>query len=492
MDLSETTIIETEETIRNIKKRSVAGVVAHTLRTVALQLIALVASLLLAVFLSPADFGIFFSVTALVNLFVFLSDVGLAASLIQKKAEPSREDLETVFTVQQGLSILIFLVLVILTPLWKAYLNLGQEGVILLYALGLSFPLASLKTVPSILLERALDFNKLVLPQIIENLVFYGVVVFLAWKGFGVTSYTYGILLRGVVGVLVLYALKPWRPGIQISKNSLKQLLGFGLPFQINDLLARVKDDLLIVVMKRLVTTAEIGYLGWAKRWSLTPFRFTVDSIVRVTFPAYSRLQHHPEHLRKAIEQSLFFISLIAFPLLLGMAGMAYPLTIVIPEYTKWQPALPVLYFFIADVCFSAMVVPLVNALNAIGHIKTTLKMMTAATIFIWVLSIPLVLNLGFVGVAIATAASSALSLFIIIPVKRKVGLSFLPHIAPQMMASLLMLGVLVLLQTFAGMSLYTFSGTAVVGAVVYILLSFMFSGNKIKTGIRFLITKQP
>ena len=75
----------TEEELQSIKKQSIVGVVAYTVRTFMLQLVAFGATLLLAAFLNPEDFGIFFLVTAVVNLFVFLSDVGLAASLIQKK-----------------------------------------------------------------------------------------------------------------------------------------------------------------------------------------------------------------------------------------------------------------------------------------------------------------------------------------------------------------------------------------------------------------------
>ena len=179
----------------DVKKKSVRGVVSYAFRTLALQAIGFVATLLLGYYLSPADFGIYFIVTAVIGVFTFLSDIGLAAALVQKKEEPTREDLQTTFTVQQGLAFTIFGATILLTPFWKTYANLDTEALWLLYALGFSFVLASLKTIPSILLERKLEFTKLVFPQIIENVLFYSIAVALAASGF--------ILFR--VGPLVLH-----------------------------------------------------------------------------------------------------------------------------------------------------------------------------------------------------------------------------------------------------------------------------------------------
>lgn len=451
-----------------IKKRSIVGVVAYASRTLLLQLVALLATLLLAAFLTPEEFGIFFLVSSIVNIFIFFSDIGLAASLIQKKTLPTNKDLSTTFTIQQLLSFFIFSSIVLLTPFWKTKLLLDENGLFLLYALGASFIFASLKTIPSILLERSLEFNKLIIPQIIENVVFYSVAVFLAWKGFGVTSYTVAVVLRGVVGIVAIYMIMPWRPEIGISKEALNGLLRFGAPFQINDLLARIKDDLLIVAMKRILTDKEIGFLGWAKRWSLFPFRFTVDAILRVTFPAFSRLQSETQKLQQAIEKSLFFISLIAFPLLLGMMGLSYPITQVVESYHKWQPALPALYIFIIDVCFTALTTPLTNLLNAIGQIKITLRLMIFWTGLIWVAVFPAITLFGFTGVAAATALVGASSLITIPLLKRKVPFQFTKNVFPQLFSSLLMLVFLWTTHSFSSQSIRNVVVTALLGGMLY------------------------
>ncbi len=84
-----------EQDIQIIKKRSVAGIVALTSRTFILQVVAFAATFLLTIFLTPSVFGIFYVVSAIISFLGYFSDIGLAAALIQKKEELTREDLVT-------------------------------------------------------------------------------------------------------------------------------------------------------------------------------------------------------------------------------------------------------------------------------------------------------------------------------------------------------------------------------------------------------------
>ena len=64
-----------------------------------------------------------------------------------------------------------------------------------MWALAFGFFLASLKTIPSVLLERDLKFEFLVLVELAETLIFYLIAVALAWRGFGVLKNS-GLFLK--------------------------------------------------------------------------------------------------------------------------------------------------------------------------------------------------------------------------------------------------------------------------------------------------------
>jgi O-antigen/teichoic acid export membrane protein len=394
-----------------IKKRSMQGVLTYGLRTGIQYVVAVVATGILSALLSPQEFGIYFIVTAVIGLFAFISDVGLAATLIQRKEEPDLYDLRTTFTVQQVLAGLILVLAIALTPVWRNYSNLSADGLDLLYVLAFSFSLASLKTIPSILLERKLLFGKLAIPQLVEQLLFYSVAVFLAFQGMGIRSFVLAVLVRSFAGVLVIYYLQPWPIGLHLSIPKLKQMLPFGIKFQLNDLLARLKDDLYIVVLAKFISPAEMGYLGWAKRWSMFPYQMSVQNLIAILFPTFSRLQGDKTKMGKALEISLLFTSLIIFPVLLGMVVMAYPITQVISDYAKWQPALMPLTFFAVNIIFASVSNPVINSLNALGYVHLTLRLMMIMTALTW-LATPVALRLfGFLGIAMLSAIVAGVSL---------------------------------------------------------------------------------
>jgi len=427
------------DNLNTLKKRSVNGVISYFLRTVFLQIFGLVALLFLSKFLSPAEFGIYGLVMQIIGLLLFFSDVGLAAVLVQKKTTPSLEEYRVAFTLQQLLSWLIVLFVVGLISTNLLDEKIGASGRWLLLSLAFCFPLASLKTIPSIMLERELDFGKLVIPQIFEQLVFYIVVLILAARGFGVTSYAYAVILRSVVGVSIMYLLKPWSIGLSFQKNTFKGLTSFGLKFQANDLLSRLKDQLFYLAVGLYLPNKEFGYLSWAKNWSMYPYQLTVQNIMTVTFPTFARIQNDKSLLKKAIEKSLFAITLFIFPVLIVMSLYINKLVFLVEDYQKWQPAVFGFVLFCLSIGWAAISTPLTNTLNALGQINTTLKIMIFWTALTWILTPVAVWLWGFNGVAIAALLISFTSLIPVYYAKKYVAFSFIDQVWRQLTAGMIM-----------------------------------------------------
>lgn len=431
-----------QDEVAAIKQKSVSGVISYFFRTAFLQGVGLASAFLLSAFFSPEDFGVYGYVTQIIGLLIFFSDIGLAASLVQKKNKPSLKDYRTAFTVQQLLSWLIVGITLIIAQTSFVGAKVGSEGKWVLLALAISFPLASLKTIPSIKLERQLEFSKLVLPQIFEQIVFHSILIVLAWRGMGAMAYTWAILARSVIGVSVMWLIQSWQIGLAFSKKSFKDLISFGAKFQLNDFLARIKDQLFYLFLGNFLPLRQFGYIQWSKTWSMYPYNLTVQNVMAITFPTFSRLQKHKNLLKKAIEKSVFFISLSIFPLLVGMSIFIRPLTVVIPQYAKWQPAIPSFVMFTLSIGWSAISTPLINTLNAIGKINKTLKLMILWTALTWILTPALMHFFGFNGVALASLLISFTSILSIIFVKKVLPVQIWPNVWRQLLASVVMAGV--------------------------------------------------
>lgn len=424
---------------QTILRRSVQGVLSLTSRTLFIQVVNTISFFILAGILDVSAFGVFYIVSAVIAFLSYFSDIGLAAALVQKRESVSNDDLRTTFTLQQLLVGAVVIVALLSSNLIASFYHLDKPGVFLYQALVLSFFLSSLKTIPSVLLERKLDFHRLVVPQIAETVVYNAVALWFAALGFGVTSFTIAVVARGIVGVVVMYVVAPWKPTIGIAKASAKKLLSFGFPFQTNSVLALLKDDLLTVVLGKLLTRGEMGYIGFSQKIAYLPLRFAMDNIIRVTFPSFSRLQDDKRALRIALEKSIFVIVAFATPLLVGVVVLFPYLTYVIPRYAKWQPAFISLGFFAAQALLSSTTTPLTNFLNAIGKIKLTLMLMVFWTGATWVATLLGVQWFGFNGVAIAAFMVSLSVVYVVSLAKKHIDLSITKAVRAPLLAGALM-----------------------------------------------------
>ena len=475
--------------VATVTKRSIHGVFALVSRTFVIQIINLAVALVLYAYLQESEIGIFFLVSASIAFLSYFSDIGLAAALIQKKEALTDEDLKTTFTIQQALVLTLVIIALLSSGFIGQLYKLDAQGVQLFQALVVSFFFSSLKTIPSIILERNLRFDKLVIPQIIETLIFNGVVLLLALQGFGIASYTFAVLARGISGLLVIYVIAPWKIGFSLSKKVAKSLLSFGIPFQSNSVLALVKDDLLVLYLGTVIPLSQLGYIGFAQKWAYVPLRLIMDNFIRITFPTFSRLAHDANHLGRAIEKTLFATAFLIFPSLTGLVILAPYFIEYIPKYQKWEPALLSLTFFAFNALLSSLSTPLTNALNAIGKVKLTLGLMVFWTIATWVVTPLAIFLFGFNGVAAASAIIATSVVGVVWIAKKHIQFSIFSVVTLPFIAAFSM-GIVVyyLSQMFVTnlLSIFVMIG---VGAIVYFGIMFALGKKQIIADTRIILS---
>lgn len=466
--------------IDNIKRKTIVGVAALIGRTFLLQLVTFSATFILTIILSPSAFGTYFLVIAIISILNYFSDIGLAAALIQKKDEPTQEDFVTTFTLQQLLVISAISIFWFASEYIADFFSLNSEGLWLFRALLFSFFLSSLKTIPSIILERKLDFGLKVIPQILENITFYLVAIILALKGLGILCFAYAAIFRGLVGLIAIYIISPWKIKIGIYKKSAKELLSFGIPLQGSSILALFKDDLLIIFLGKILSKTEIGYIGWAKKWSEVALRSIMDSIISVSFPVYARLSHDKEILKKGIEKSLFFSSLLIFPGIIALMLIMKPLIFLIPNYNKWMGALFSFYLFSFSAIMASVSSPLVQVLNALGKAKTTFSLMLFWTIFTWALVPFLVYRIGYNGVAISAFIIAFSGFLPSIVIRKYVQFSlFKPIYKPFASTSIMAISIYFFLKLFP-LNLWFLIASVAMGGIIYSLIIFFWARAEI------------
>lgn len=471
-----------------IAKRSVKGISVYISRSFFIQLINFFTNFILTILLSPSIFGVYFIVSSINQILSYFSDIGLAGALVQKRKKVELIELRTSFTTQQVLVGTICIAMLLLSFWIGKFYHLNQQGIWLFQSFIAAFFLSSLKTIPSVILERDIQFAKLATVEIVETVVFSLAAIILALKGFGITAFTVAVLARSLMGLITIYLIAPWDIGLAFSKSALIELLSFGVPFQINSVLALIKDNLFILFLGKILPAAQIGYIGFAQKWAFTPLRIIMDNVIKVMFSSFARLQNDRRNLKKAFEKSIFVITLFVFPML-AMILLLFPLLFhLVPKYAKWSPAYISLCFFILNAFLASILVPMTNLLNAIGKIKITLYFMITWTLSTWLIASALVIIFGFNLFSIVSAVINLSFIPIFLILKRDhLDFDLLKNIKLPLISTAIMALILYSIEHIISISLFSVFIMVTLGLISYFGVIFILGKKQLLEDLRVL-----
>lgn len=474
----------------SIKRNSFISIMSLFFQSGYSAMLGFAANIALTILFSPEIFGIYITVLSIITILNYFSDIGMAASLIQRDRVEDA-DYKTAFTIQQILVISIISIGFLLSSMIVNFYRLPDDGKILYWALLLGFFISSLKTIPSVKLERKIQFQKIVFVQIVENTCFYISVVIFALFGFGLLSFAYSVILRAITGLILIYSLSFWLPRVGINRNSLRHLVSYGVPFQSISFLALVKDELVNLFLGKVVGFTGLGYIGWAKKWGEAPLRIIMDSLSRVMFPVFSRIQSDKDKLRQGIQLSLRYQTMILFPTIIGFIFLMPVLVEIVPRYNKWTMALPLFYLFAIASFFSSYSTPFINLFNALGRVKWSFGFMIMWTVGTWILIIPATKLFGYMGFALVTFILSLSFAIVLYKAKKLVEFSFMQSVMPSIFSGIAMGMVLFIISFFNFNKNVQFVMYIITGISSYIFfLYFLYKINPIKEFITLVKNK--
>jgi O-antigen/teichoic acid export membrane protein len=371
--------------------------------------VGLAGSIVLARALAPAEFGTYAIVVFLVSVLMLVGDLGLTASLIQRADRPTEHELQLSFTIQ------VLVVTAVVAATWIAvpfvlrlYPGLGPEAGWVARAFSLTLYVRTLRTVSTTQLERNLDYGPVARADMVEVLLFQGVAIAGALSGFGVWSFLVGAVAGSVAGSLFLFVASPWPIRLRISRREARGLIGYGVAFQAGGILNSIGGWATPLFVGTLVGPGSVGYLNLASSNARRPL-LLVESVMRVSFPHFSRLQTNAELLRRTILGYLVgFLWLVSLwcALLWTVGG---PLIEVVYS-AKWNPAVTPLMLFAASVPFDVISWTMGFSYASANRNWVEVRIVALRSILMFGAAAALVPLVGYLGVPIAYLVSSVLT----------------------------------------------------------------------------------
>ena len=315
---------------QSLKEKAVRGIGWSAADTFLGYGVTFIVGLVLARLLSPEEYGLIGIVTIFTTILAGFVDSGFSNSLIRKK-EVSNEDYNTLFSFNLIVSIVLFVLLYVASPIIARFFARPQL-VSLTRVSGLLLIFQSLSIVQYTLLSRRVDFKTKTKASVISAIMSGVIGILMAFTGFGVWSLVAQLLSRQLTYSVCLWILNKWSPKLKINIESFKYMWGFGWKLMLSSFLDRVWQQLYQTVVGKYYSPASLGQYTRSKEYA-SIFSSNFTSIVqRVSYPVLSQIQDNKERMigvyRRVIKVTMFgtaitmiFMGAVSEPLLYCFFG---------------------------------------------------------------------------------------------------------------------------------------------------------------------------
>lgn len=315
---------------KSIKKKTVSGISWSAADVFLSQGVTFLVGIVLARLLTPAEYGLIGICTIFIVIFNGIIDSGFSSALIRKK-DADREDYNTMFIVNMGLSLLMYAVLYFSAPLIAHFFE-RPELVDLVRVMGLILIIQALSIVQYTILSKRLDFKTKTKASLIAAISSGAIGIGCALAGMGVWSLVAQQISRYAIYTICLWIFNKWWPSIKFSMPSFRYMWGFGWKMMLSGLLDHTWKELYQVVVGKFYSPATLGQYSKAKEFGHI-FSTNITAIIqRVSYPALSELQDDTPRMvaayRKLIKTTMFitavcmlFIGAVAEPLIYCLIG---------------------------------------------------------------------------------------------------------------------------------------------------------------------------
>ena len=392
---------------RTLREHTARGTLINSGFQVGLAGVRLLQRLLVAAFLTQAEFGLWGILIATLLTLSWLKELGIADKYVQQ-AEPDQEAaFQKAFSLELALSLAFFAFVAAAFPLYA--LAYGHEEMIVPgIVLALSVPLTAFEA-PAWIPYRRLQYVRHRVLLSVNPLVSFAVTISLGIAGAGYWALVAGVLAGALGGGIAATVSSPYRLALRFDRSTAREYAGFSWPlvgFGLSNLLV-VQGTLLVA--NHTVGLAGIGVIGLAGL--IASFGDRVDGIISQTiYPAVCATADRIELLHETFVKSNRVTLIWAMPFGVGLALFASDLiTYVLGE--QWRDAEPLLIAIGLIVAIGQVGFNWTIFMRAVNDTKPIFLASLLGVGSFFCVMVPALLAFGLAGYAVGLAAATALQL---------------------------------------------------------------------------------
>ena len=464
----------------SLKQATTKGLFWSSVERFSNQGVQFIFSIVLARLLSPSDFGIIAMITIFFAVAQSFVDSGFSNALV-RKTDRRDEDLSTCFYFNIAVGFAAYIVLFLIAPLVANFYNQPILSPIIRIT-GLGVVLNSLCVVQQALFTIRIDFKSQAKVTLSATIISGIVGVVLAYLEYGVWALVWQGVVLSLVRMGLLWLMSKWCPKTGFSKDSFHYLFGYGSKLLASGLLDTIYNNIYPIVIGKFYTPAQLGNYSRALTFAQLPSSNITSILQRVTFPVLSTIQNDMPRLQTNYRRLLKLSAFIVFPLMMGLAAVAFPVIRIILT-PKWEGC----SLYLQIICFALMLYPIhainLNLLQVKGRSDLFLRLEVIKKI-VGVCIMCITIPLGITAMCIGMVASSLIALFInTFYTGKLIDIGYLKQMCdllPIFINSLLMGGVVFITIQFIMNDVFKLMVGGIIGGLYYLLSSYIFTRDEV------------
>lgn len=300
--------------------------------------------LLLTRVIGPEKYGIY---AAAIGVFLYLQMVcqlGIEVYLVRREGEEELRVYHQAFTLLLGLGLAGLAVAMAALPLLETWINIpGFRPVATQLFWGL--PVVLLSQVGMARLERNLDYKRVAMIELFNQIVYYLVAFPLAFQNWGVGALVAGWWVQQVQALILLYWGANYRPRLRWDRSLIQEMLSYSTGFSASIWVWQLRTLMNPLLVGRFAGAEAVAYVALAIR-IIEILSFVKVATWRISIATLARMQGDRSRLVRAISEGMG-LQVLALGPLLAVASWLAPMAIPIVFGDRWLPVLQV-YPFIA------------------------------------------------------------------------------------------------------------------------------------------------
>ena len=376
---------------------------------IAQQAMSVVATLLLARLLTPADFGVVAAVQSALGAGTLLLGVGFGTAIVRSETADSKL-LSTLFYSGLLIASVVAAAFVALSGVLATLVGVpAAQPYLAVIAPTLAVGVAG--GVVRGLLVRQLRYRSMMLIEIVGASCYFAVELLLAWAGLGAWAVIIGLIVGQVVRTAGLMLASRWWPRPAFSWTVLRGQLSWSLGYLGANGFAYLFKNMDYWAVGHLVGSRALGQYYVA---------FVLPDVLRSRVAAATGdiITGSVAHLRRASAdvadaylRSVRLAAVVAMPLMLGIVVVADPLIRTMFGAT-WAPAVAPLRVLSVAVLIDAVSAPAASTLFAVATARTLLSLSALRVVVMAAALIPVLAHPSLVGVALAVLVATTAASF--------------------------------------------------------------------------------